>query len=387
MKKMSPLFVIFFIVFFDLLSFGIVIPILPYYANAYGADAQVWSWVMAIYSIAQFLFAPFWGSLSDTHGRRPVLLFSLFAGALSMVALGFANSVWWIFVCRLAAGIFAANISTATAYISDSTTVENRAKGMGIIGAGFGLGFLFGPVLGGVFVGYGYHVPVFIAAGLGVANTILGYFILPEPLQDLDQRKQNRRRFGSELVKRAFQAKATTVPILLFFLSTLAFTQLEVSFGFFVMDRFGYDAKHAAYLLALMGLVMVIVQGGLIGRLSKAFGERNLATVGLLGMGISLICAALSLTPTYFAISLVGLGIANALVNPSLSSLMSKGAPQADVGGMMGIYQSASSLGRIFGPPLAGFLYVTFSLTSPLYLSAALMILAGIGAGVTLLRD
>lgn len=378
MKKMSPLLVIFLIVFFDLLSFGIVIPILPYYANSFGANAFVWSWVMAIYSIAQFAFAPFWGSLSDQYGRRPVLLLSLLFGALSMVALGFANSVLWIFLCRLAAGIFAANISTATAYIADSTTEENRAKGMGIIGAGFGLGFLFGPVLGGLFVEQGYHIPVFIAGGLGLLNVVLGFFILPEPIKDLEKRRANRRRFSLDMVKRTLATNGTGIPTILFFVSTFAFTQLEVSFGFFVMDRFSYDAREAAYLLALMGFVMVLIQGGAIGRLSKKYGERNLAIFGFFLMATALTGAGFTVSITLFTVLLVLIGVANALINPSLSSLMSKAAPKEETGGMMGVFQSASSLGRIVGPPVAGILYVKAGIASPLYLSSALM--AAVGA-------
>ncbi len=377
LKKTSPLLVIFFIVFFDLLSFGIVIPILPYYSESFGADAFIWSFVMAIYSIMQFLFSPFWGSLSDRHGRRPILLLSLFCGALSMVALGYANSILWIFICRMAAGIFAANISTATAYIADSTTEENRAKGMGIIGAGFGLGFLFGPVIGGLFVEQGFHIPVFIAAGLGVLNSILGFFILPEPLKDLEKRKANRRRFEWSLVQRTLSASKTAVPVVLFFISTFAFAQLEVSFGYFVMDRFSYSAKEAAYLLALMGFVMVLIQGGAIGRLSKRYGERKLAIVGFLMMAVALIGAGFTASVTLFTINLVFIGIANALINPSLSSIMSKAAPKEQIGGMMGIYQSASSLGRIIGPPIAGYIYVRLGMASPLYLSSTIMAIAG----------
>ncbi len=386
MKKMSPLLVIFLIVFFDLLSFGIVLPILPYYANSFGANAFVWSWVMAIFSIAQFLFAPFWGSLSDKHGRRPVLLISLFLGALSMIALGFANSVLWIFICRLLAGVFAANISTATAYIADSTTEENRAKGMGIIGAGFGLGFLFGPVIGGLFVEIGYHVPVFIGGGLGLFNVVLGYFILKEPLKDLETRKKNRRRFNLAMVSRTLKDSGTAVPVLLFFVSTFAFTQLEVSFGFFVMDRFSYNAKDAAYLLAIMGFVMVIIQGGLIGRLTKKYGERSLAIVGFLMMAVSLTAAGITTAATVFTVLLVFIGIANALINPSLSSLMSKAAPKEEMGGMMGVYQSASSFGRIIGPPVAGYLYISFGIASPLYFSSAIMAVAGAMAISLLLK-
>lgn len=376
----SPLLVIFLIVFFDLVSFGIIIPILPYYAKEFGADAFAWSWVMAIFSIAQFIFAPVWGGMSDVYGRRPILLGSIFLGALAAVALAFANSIEWIFICRLLAGIFAANISTATAYIADSTTPENRARGMGIIGAGFGLGFIFGPAIGGLLAPHGLHVPILVAAGLGLLNFTLAFVILKEPLANLEERRGNRRRYDLNLVRETLAASATRTPALIFFLSTFAFTQLEVSFGFFVLDRFGYGPREAGSLLALMGIIMVLIQGGLIGRLAKRFGEVKLVRFALPLMGLALVGAALATAIWPFALCLVAIAAANALVNPSLSSLMSQAAPPERMGGMMGVYQSASALGRIVGPPVAGWLYVSLGLVSPLYAAALVFGLAWVMA-------
>ena len=376
MKRPSPLLVIFLVVFFDLLSFGIVIPILPFYSKEFGANAFVWSWVMAIYSIAQFLFSPFWGGISDRYGRRPVLLVSIFFGALATLAMSFATSVAWIFFARFLAGAFAANISAASAYIADSTTPEKRAKGMGIIGAGFGLGFIFGPALGGLLAPYGLSTPILAAAVLGFFNFILAYFILIEPLTDLAARRRNRRSSSLAAAREAVGAKVTRGPVLLFFLSTLAFVQLEVSFGFYVADKFSLDARSAGALLALMGVVMVLVQGGAIGKLAKRFGEGNLIATGLPIMAISLVAAVFAPSVGSFALCLALLGFGQAIVNPSLSSLMSRSAPKENLGAMMGVFQSSSSLARIIGPPLAGYLYVAKGIDSPLYLAAALLILA-----------
>lgn len=368
-----PLLVIFLIVFFDLVCFGIVIPFLPFFAREFGANAFIWSIIMATFSVAQLLFAPFWGSLSDRIGRRPVLLISIFLGALSMAALAFANSILTIFLCRLFAGIFSANISTATAYIADSTSEENRAKGMGIIGAGFGLGFIFGPAIGGALSPWGIHVPLLFAAGLGLANFLLACVILREPLTDLAAREKNRRRFGWATLRAAWERSNTRLPILLFFLSTFAFTQLEVSFGFFVQDRFGLDARGASYLLAWMGIIMVLVQGGLIGRLSKKFGETKLVLVGLMAMAFSLLAAAFSPAILPFTIALAVIALGNGLVNPSLSSLMSKAAPKQETGAYMGLYQSASAMARVLGPPVAGFVYVQIGMTAPLFAAVAVL--------------
>ena len=184
--KRSPLLVLFVVVFIDLVGFGIVIPILPYYAKAYGASALTLGWLMTSYSLMQFFFAPVWGRLSDRIGRRPVLLGSMAGSVISLLILGWAPSLLWLFVGRTFAGICGANISTATAYIADVTDEKDRARGMGMIGAAFGLGFIFGPAIGGVLSRYGYGVPMFAAAALSAANIAFAWFQLQEPVADPD---------------------------------------------------------------------------------------------------------------------------------------------------------------------------------------------------------
>lgn len=376
-KSFSPLLAIFLVVFFDLLAFGIVIPILPYYSKTFGANAFALGWLMAIYSIAQFLFSPFWGGLSDRIGRRPVLLLTILAGACSMTATALAGSFAMLFFARFAAGAFAANISTATAYIADVTRPEDRAKGMGLIGASFGLGFIFGPAIGGIFSVYGYNVPILIAAALGLANFFFAYFVLTESTEKKEAAGKKLSRTGFRL---AFSTNATASPILLFFLNTLAFTQLEVVFGLFVLTRFGYGARDAGWLLAGVGVVSALVQGGFIGRLAKKFGEKNLLPAGFLLLAASLVVAAHSVAPPAFMASLFFLAIGSGLVNPSLSSLVSKGVDASHRGSVMGIFQSAGSLARVVGPPVAGLLFDQLSPATPLLLSAAIMAAALLGS-------
>ncbi|RZA09079.1 MAG: MFS transporter [Proteobacteria bacterium] len=378
LMKKSPLLVIFFVVFFDLLAFGIVIPILPYYSKTFGASAFELGWLMAVYSIMQFLFAPFWGGLSDRIGRRPVLLFTILGGASCMVATALAGDYWILFAARLLAGIFGANISTATAYIADVTSEENRAKGMGIIGAGFGLGFIFGPALGGILSVHGYATPILIAAGLGLANFLFAFFVLEESREA--NSKPAGRKFSAAGLRLAFARNSTAIPIGLFFLSTLAFTQLEVIFGLYVLGKFGYGAQQAGYLLAGMGVVSAILQGGLIGRLAKKYGEKKLLPVGFFFMAVSLLGAPFSPTVALFGLFLFGIAIGNGLVNPSLSSLVSKGAPADKRGSVLGIFQSGSSLARVVGPPLAGLLFDRVGPASPMFLSCGLMFVAALGA-------
>jgi len=377
MKK-SPLLIIFLIVFLDLVGFGIVIPILPYYSKDFGANAFILGWLMASYSIAQFLFAPFWGALSDRFGRRPILLTTILGGAISLTVTAFAPSLFLLFLGRSLAGIFGANISTASAYIADVTSPENRAKGMGIIGAGFGLGFIFGPAIGGILSSHGYQVPILVAAILNLFNFIFAFFVLNEPAANSEARKENRRKISLSLAREALAAPSTAIPILLFFLSTLAFTQLEVSFALFVLEKFGFKAQKAGILLAGMGVVMVLIQGGLIGKLAKKFGEKNLLIFGFSCMAIAMCGAGLSPTALSFALFLLFISLGNGLVNPSLSSLMSKGSPDNLRGSFMGIYQSAGSLARIIGPPISGFLFDNAGIASPIFISSILMFFTSI---------
>jgi len=369
MKK-RPLFTIFLVVFFDLLSFGIVIPILPYYSKTFGANAFQLGWLMAAYSIAQFLCSPLWGSLSDRVGRRPVLLVTILLGASSMVATALAPTYLFLLAARFVAGAFAANISTANAYIADITSEENRAKGMGVIGAGFGLGFIFGPAIGGLLAVNGnYSLPILCAAGLGFLNFLFAFAVLEEPPRN--KSPATRSRWAG--LQEALGKFRTGMPIGLFFLHTLAFTQLEVAFGLFVLSRFGYGPRGAGGFLAGMGVISAILQGGLIGRLAKKFGEVGLIPAAFFFLMIGMAAAAFAATPTLFALALLPVAVGMGIANPSLSSLVSKGAAATKRGTVMGIYQSAGSLARIVGPPVAGFLFDGIGPRAPLLCSSLLV--------------
>ena len=374
MKK-SPLLSIFLVVFIDLLGFGIVIPILPYFSKHLGASAFDLGWLMAIYSITQLFFSPIWGGLSDRIGRRSVLLITILGGASAMVGTALAQDYWILFATRFLAGVFAGNISTASAYISDVTKPEDRAKGMGIIGVGFGLGFIFGPAIGGILSPYGYHVPILLAAGLGLGNFLLTFFVLEETVKK-NTGDQERRAFSMNGLQLAFSQRSTSVPILLYFVNTLAFVQLVAVFALFVLGKFNYDARNAGWFLAGMGVIAACLQGGLIGKLAKRYGETKLFATGFLFLSVSLVGAALAPVPAIFALFLAGIAIGNGLVVPSLSSSVSKSAPEGRRGSIMGIYQSSSSLARAVGPPIAGLLYDKVGSASPIFGSSILMALA-----------
>lgn len=361
--KRSPLIVIFTTVFIDLVGFGIVIPVLPFYAEgtAFNATPRVVGLLFASYSIMQLIFSPILGGLSDKHGRRPVLLLSIIGTGIGFLFLGAAKTLLMLFIGRILDGITGGNISTAQAYIADITTEENRAKGMGLIGAAFGLGFIFGPAIGGILSGWGIHVPFFFAAALCFANAILLYFTLPETVTE-DHPAKNSAARGRSLrhILNSLKQPRLAFVLIIYFLFIVAFSIMTTSFSLYTMFRFGYDAQHTGYLFAYVGLIAVVIQGGLIGRLVKKFGEIPLVIFGAL-------CFAISLFAVPFvgpaAGGLVGLligggvfSLGNSLATPALTSLASKTAGPEQQGVVLGVTQSTASLARAVGPFLAAML-------------------------------
>lgn len=361
--KRSPLIVIFTTVFIDLVGFGIVIPVLPFYAEgtAFNATPRTVGFLFASYSIMQLIFSPILGGLSDKYGRRPVLLLSIIGTGIGFVVLGLATTVWMLFVGRILDGITGGNISTAQAYIADVTTEENRAKGMGLIGAAFGLGFIFGPAIGGILSQWGIHVPFFFAAALCFANAILLFFTLPETVT-ADHPAKNSAARGRSLghIVAALKQPKLAFVLVIYFLFIVAFSIMTTSFSLYTMFRFGYDAQHTGYLFAYVGLIAVIIQGGLIGRLVKRFGELPLVIFGALCFAISLFAVPF-VGPAAGGLGalLIGGGVfsmGNSLATPALTSLASKSAGPAQQGIVLGVTQSTASLARAVGPSLAALL-------------------------------
>ena len=361
--KRSPLVVIFTTVFIDLVGFGIVIPVLPFYAEgtAFNATPRTIGLLFASYSLMQLIFSPVLGGLSDKHGRRPVLLLSIIGTGIGFLILGFAKTLFMLFVGRILDGITGGNISTAQAYIADITTEENRAKGMGLIGAAFGLGFIFGPAIGGILSRWGIHVPFIFAAVLCFANAMLLYFTLPETVTP-DHPAKNSAARGRSLrqVMLSLKQPRLAFVLVIYFLFIVAFSIMTTAFSLYTMFRFGYDAQHTGYLFAYVGLIAVIIQGGLIGRLVKRFGELPLVIVGALCFAISLFAVPfVGPAAGGLAALLVGGGVfsmGNSLATPALTSLASKSAGPAQQGVVLGVTQSTASLARAVGPSLAAIL-------------------------------
>ena len=359
----SPLIVIFTTVFIDLVGFGIVIPVLPFYAEgtAFNATPRTVGLLFASYSIMQLIFSPILGSLSDKYGRRPVLLLSIIGTGIGFLILGLANTLLLLFIGRILDGITGGNISTAQAYIADITTKENRAKGMGLIGAAFGLGFIFGPAIGGILSRWGIHVPFFFAAAMCFANAVLLYFRLPETVTP-DHPARNSAA-GGRSVRQLFSSlkqPRLAFVLVIYFLFIVAFSIMTTSFSLYTMFRFGYDAQHTGYLFAYVGLIAVIIQGGLIGRLVKRFGELPLVIFGAFCFAISLFAVPfVGPAAGGLAALLVGGGVfsmGNSLATPALTSLASKSVGAEQQGVVLGVTQSTASLARAVGPFLAAVL-------------------------------
>jgi len=387
----SPLLLIFFTVLIDLIGFGLIIPVMPSYARELHASDFTVGLLFASYSLMQFLFMPFWGRLSDRVGRRPILLISLAASVLGYLLWGFSNSLVMLFVARLIAGAGNANIAVAQAYVTDVTTPENRSKGMGAIGAAFGLGFVLGPILGGLFVGSeaprlveqvipGYQVSGlqlvgFLAALLSFLDFIFATLLLPEPNKRTNAGTERFVIEGNFFVK-TLTDKSLRQSLLIFFFSTFAFANMETTLVLLTNDQFGFTPRQNSMLFFYIGILIVLVQGGLIHRLSKRYGEKVLINFGtcLIGLGLVLTPITHSLPVLYFSLALLAFG--SGINTPANQSMLSKLAPVDRAGGVLGVGQSLSTLGRIIGPIVGGAAYQFLGPIAPYGIGAVAMVVA-----------
>jgi multidrug resistance protein len=351
----SPLFILFLTVFIDMVGFGIIIPVLPLYADRFHATPLEIGLLTGIYSGMQIIFTPILGKLSDHYGRRPVLMFSIAGTAVGFALMGAGNSLMMLFVARIISGITGGNISIPQAYIADVTTPETRSKSMGMLGAAFGLGFTFGPMIGGTMSQISYAAPFYFAAALAVVNVALVYFILPESLQREHRAKPHQRASMAEVFRHGNGWMFGLVVATYFFL-TGSFTIMTTLFALYTERRFGYDAQANGYIFGFIGVVTVIVQGGLIGRAVKIFGETALSRFGLLITAVAL--AALPFCSGLGALLIVcaALATGSGFASPTLNGLASQLVERSWQGRALGVVQSAGSLARLLGPLLGGFL-------------------------------
>jgi len=387
----KPLIIIFITVFIDLVGFGIVIPALPYYVESetFRATPFEIGILFASYSLMQFIFSPILGSLSDKYGRRPILFFSIIGSAIGYLFIGFAFALWMVFVGRIVAGITGGNISTAQAYIADVTTKENRAKGMGLFGAAFGLGFIFGPAIGGILSRYGINIPFLFAAALSFVNAFLLYFILPESVKkDAYQQSNERKNRLVELFESLKDAHFGTLNAVYFFLVT-SISIMTYAFVLYTIERFGYTAEQNGYIFAFIGILAVIFQGGLFAKLAWRFGENPLMIIGCLMMAASLFAIPFVSPEVGGLVALLivtaFLAIGNSMASPAITSLVSKISNETEQGKSLGVMQSGASLARAIGPAIGGILLNNslnhvdnFTIQRTFWTAAAIMVIAAL---------
>jgi multidrug resistance protein len=355
----APLTLIFVIVFIDLIGFGMIIPILPFYAEMEPFKATPFEIgiLFSIYSWMQFFFSPILGRLSDRYGRRPILFISLLGSAVGYLVIGLAGSLAMVFLGRIISGITGANISTAQAYIADVTTKENRAKGMGLFGAAFGLGFIMGPAIAGILSKFSVQLPFYFAAVLSLVSSAAVYFLLPESVT-ASTREAAEGSFAA--LARSFRQRSFTFINVIYFLLITSFSIMTYAFVLYTAFRFGYNAEQNGYLFAFVGFVAIVGQGVLFGRLAFAFGESVLTAVGCLLMAMSLFLIPLIGPGDGGLAALLGicvmLSFGNALAAPALTSLASKISHEDRQGSSLGMMQSGASLARAIGPMIGGVL-------------------------------
>ncbi len=381
-------------IFIDFAGFGVILPLLPFWAERHGAGPVGVGLVLAIYALAQFICTPVLGSLSDRYGRRPIILASLLIEALSLALSALAGSLPILLVARFIGGLGASNIGSAQAVVADVTPAQGRARGMGLIGAAIGLGFVVGPALGGLLAPLGPAVPFWAAMIVALANTLLVLRFLPETRQmEIARPTMNRgptvgtlpggqvSRFivglfagWRQVLRHPVVARLVVINLLF----TVAFTAMEAVFPLFTQHSFGWTARQNGYIFTYAGIVIVLMQGGVIGQLVKRLGERSLLIAGLVMLAVGL---ALLVWSTSLALLLVALGIvsiSDGAVTPMVSALLSFASPPTTRGETLGLAQAVAGLGRVIGPLAAGSILAIGGPGAPFFLGSALVVLAAL---------
>lgn len=371
METKRALPILFLVMFLVMIGFGIIIPVLPFYAEDMGANPTQLGLLMAVYSLMQLIFAPIWGRLSDQIGRKPIMMIGITGLALSFFLQALATELWVLFAARIIGGMLsAANMPTAMAYVADITTPENRGKGMGIVGAAVGLGFVFGPAIGGIFSKSSMSMPFYLAGASSLITLILVFFLLKESLHKGNETFDpsiNQSRWA------AFTGPSTILFLLQLFIS-VSLSGLEATFAYFAAKKAGLGATQLGYIFMIMGFAGAMVQGGLVGKLTKKYGEGTVIQCGIIvsviGFGLILLVDNFTTAAIYLSI----FGIGNGVIRPSVSSLLTK-TSTAGHGNATGLLSSFDSLGRIIGPPLGGWLF-SMSIGLPYISGAVISVLA-----------
>jgi MFS family permease len=397
MLKTSRLAILFITVLVDMIGFGIVLPLLPFYAEEFGATPLQVTLLIASFSATQFVAVPVWGRVSDRLGRRPFIVAGLFASAVSYLIFGLAGSLFTLFISRIAAGAAGGTISVAQAYVADTTGPRDRAHGLGMLGAASGLGVLIGPAIGGYFSGFGYHVPGFIAAGLCAANGIAAIFFLPESRRPTGATagapagrsgapatRAMPPAGGQAATLRGWVRSMTSYPfyllLVVYFLSIMSFTAMTAVLALYADRAFGMTAMDMGIVFAVAGGTTVVVRGLLIGWLARRVGERRIVLAGTVVLALTLVAIPLVRNPAMIFALVPFWALAAGLTFPSLASLVSQESDAESQGSMLGGQQVVGGIARVAGPVWAGALFGAVGIGSPFVVGAALVTVAALVA-------
>jgi DHA1 family tetracycline resistance protein-like MFS transporter len=373
-----PLILILLFVFIDVLGFSLILPLLPYYAETFSATPSIVGLLLGANALAQLIGAPIIGRLSDRYGRRPMLMLSIAGTLVSFLMLALANSLWVLFASRILDGLLGGNVSLAQAYITDVTDEKSRARGLGLIGAAFGVGFIFGPALGGTLSGGGnYSLPAFFATGFAALNLLGVLLWLPEslPPEKRGQRARNpRSEFSARALWEALHRPCVGPLLNVQLLYALAFTLFETIFSLFALERLGLDARSTSFVLTYVGLLVVAVQGGGMGLLTKRFTEKQLIFGGSILLALTLLGWALTPAVWWLLVVLAPLALASGALRVSINSALTKSVYPEEVGGALGLSAALGSLARVVSPVIGAFLLANLSPAAPGILASLLML-------------
>lgn len=384
MFKNRNMIILFFSMIVVMIGFGIIIPILPFYVESFGASGKALGLLMSIFSIMQFIFAPIWGNLSDRYGRKSILLIGVFGNALSQLLMGLSNQLWMLYASRALAGILSsATLPTAYAYISDTTDEKSRGGGMGVIGAAMGVGMVLGPGIGGWLGAINLSYPFYFAALLSTIAMVVVFIVLPESLP-VEKRVSSSK---IELINLKILLEALKGPLsflmLLAFMISFALTNFESIFGLYAEQRFGYGISQVGTIMTVVGLVSALIQGVATGPATRRWGESTVIKASLIGSAVGFVLMVLAGNFTTVLFSVGAFILANSMLRPSIASLISRNV-KGSQGVAQGLNNSFMSLGRIIGPLWAGFL-LDVKVTLP-YLSGAVIFLLTFIASLIWLR-
>jgi len=365
---------IFLVVFIDLLGFGIILPLLPYIAEKYSATPIIIGLLSGSYSLFQFISGPILGRMSDSYGRKKLLIISQLGSMAGYVLLALAGSIPLLFISRIIDGITGGNISIAQAYMADVTDKNTRAKGMGLLGAAFGIGFMFGPAIGGYLSKYGFAAPAYFAAGISLLSTFATALFLKETVNTESAKKSPRTALAFSEFKKVLKTPPISNLLLIFFLLSLGFSGMQGTYALFVQAKFGWGPTEVGYIFALIGIIAVITQVKILSVATAKYGEYNTLVWSflILAAGFGLISATSYLPLFILGNALIPLG--NSLANPTLTAIATESIPPSEYGETLGLLQSSGSLGRIFGPVAAGTIFAMFNHNAPMLVSSMIFL-------------